>query len=104
VALLGVDIPVQDGEARQLLGTRIVAVPYAPSGTSLLVRALRKKLRKDANAYLLRNHGFICCARTLAEAIVMAEEVEREAHRYLRRAVERASGPQVAQELLEELR
>jgi L-fuculose-phosphate aldolase len=61
----------------------IERVPYAPSGTWLLVRALRRRLRRDVNAYTLRNHGFICCGATMAAAIGEAEAAEQAAADYL---------------------
>lgn len=89
VALLHQPIPVEDEAARRVLGEVIQAVPYAPSGTGLLVRALRRKLRREVNAYTLRNHGFVCCGATMAAAIEAVEFAERAAARHLRRALER---------------
>jgi L-fuculose-phosphate aldolase len=104
VALLGVDLPIAEEEARSCLGPRVMAVPYAPSGTWLLVRALRKRLRAEVNAYLLRNHGLICCGPTMAGALSNAERVERAAEGFLRTAIERAGTTQLAREALKELR
>ena len=93
VALLGVD----------LREPRALAVRYAPSGTWLLVRALRKRLRREVDAYLLVNHGLICCGQTMAGAEAAAESVELAALRFLRAAIARASAGKLAQEILSEL-
>ena len=89
VALLNLPIPIQDETARRLIGDVIDVVPYAPSGTKLLVRALRKRLRYNVNAYTLRNHGLICCGPNLDAALETAELAERSAARFLRDAIER---------------
>ncbi len=90
VALLHRPIPVEDETARLVLGEVIEAVPYAPSGTGLLIRALRRGLRRGVNAYTLRNHGLICCGATLGTAIEAVELAEKAAAGYLRRAIDRA--------------
>jgi len=103
VALLGVELPVEQGQERLSLGPRVAAVAYAPSGTWLLVRALRRRLRYEVNAYLLRNHGLLCCGPTMAAAIGNAELVERAAARFLRAAMERAGAGELARETLSAL-
>jgi L-fuculose-phosphate aldolase len=52
---------VEDPEARQLLGPRVVLVGYAPSGTGWLAAKLARALHPHVNAYLMRNHGVLCC-------------------------------------------
>lgn len=89
VALLHRRIPVPDETARLALGEVIDAVGYAPSGTGLLVRALRRRLRADVNAYTLRNHGLVCCGTTMARALEAVELAEQAAALYLRQAIER---------------
>ena len=102
VALLGVELCVPT-ELRGILGRRVPAVSYAPSGTKLLVRALRKQLCRDANAFLLRNHGMICCGPTMPAAISVAEQLEEKARCYLRAAIRSAGGGAVSREALEAL-
>ena len=87
VALLGVALPVTDAGARAALGSVVPLVPYGPSGTGLLAAAYGRRLRADANAYLLRNHGLVCCGATLAAAISNVEWVEREAAHFLRQHI-----------------
>jgi L-fuculose-phosphate aldolase len=92
VALLHQRVPVLDATARRVLGGSIEPVAYAPSGTALLVRALRRRLRSDVNAYTLRNHGLVCCGATMAEALEAAELAERTAARFLSEAIARNGG------------
>lgn len=87
IALLGIALPVVDPEAQQALGKEIPLVPYGPSGTGLLAAAYGKRVRADANAYLLRNHGLVCCGTSMNAAIANLEWVEREAAGYLRRRI-----------------
>jgi L-fuculose-phosphate aldolase len=95
VGLLGIDLDVD--------GSQVPIVPYAPSGTPLLMRAARKRLRSDANAYLLRNHGLICCGRTMEDAISAAGCVEDLARRYLVSAIGSAGANDWTREVLEAL-
>ena len=104
VSLVGVDLPIDDPEMQQVLGPCIKAVSYAPSGTRLLVHSLSKRLSSKINAYLLCNHGLICCGPTLADAIAIAEHAERAARRFLRETIGRNVVSQLALETLEELR
>lgn len=87
VALLGIALPVVHPEAQQALGFDIPLVPYGPSGTGLLAAAYGKRVRADANAYLLSSHGLVCCGVSLEAAMANVEWVEREAAGYLRRRI-----------------
>jgi L-fuculose-phosphate aldolase len=82
VALLGVPIPLT-GALGAVLGERVELVSYAPSGTSLLARALARRLEPDINGYLLANHGLLCVGPTLEAAIERVELVELAAARFL---------------------
>lgn len=87
IALLGLALPVADPAAQRALGREIPLVPYGPSGTGWLAAAYGRRVRADANAYLLRNHGLVCCGANLDDAIANVEWVEREAARYLRQRI-----------------
>jgi L-fuculose-phosphate aldolase len=65
------------------IGSKIAVVGYAPSGTNMLVRALRRRLEADVHAYLLRNHGVICVAPSLADAVSLVARIERAAAEFL---------------------
>ena len=104
VALLGVELAVEEPGERELLGRRVLMVPYAPSGTVMLVRALRKRLRTGANAFVLRNHGIICFGPSIAVAIAAVQGLEDLARRYLRSAIEIAGNAPTRLEALEMLK
>ncbi|WP_343731250.1 class II aldolase/adducin family protein [Duganella sp.] len=87
VALLNIDLPVQGEALRRVLGDRIAIVPYAPSGTGFLVRAFGRKLRADLHGYLLKNHGVICAAPDMTEAIGHVGRIEAAAAEFLRQRI-----------------
>jgi L-fuculose-phosphate aldolase len=81
-------LSIVDATDRGSIAALIEIVPYAPSGTWLLARALKRRLRRGTDAYLLRNHGLICCGATMQEALANTDIVERVAARFLRHAIE----------------
>jgi len=83
VTLLNKALPLHDAADVAALGPCVEIVGYAPSGTSLLVRALRRRLRPEVNAYLLRNHGLICTAKSLDEAVGLVARIEKAAGIFL---------------------
>ncbi len=96
-ALVGEPVPVELPEDRQCLGPQLALVPYAPSGTGPLTRALGRRIRPDINAYLLRNHGLVCTGAGLHAAVANAARVERVCAAFLRAAIEKAgTGSQAA--------
>ncbi|MCF3641280.1 class II aldolase/adducin family protein [Rhizobium sp. TRM95111] len=76
VALLHEALTWPPGADRERLGDHVGLVPYRPSGTAMLARALAKRLRPDVYAYLLASHGVICSAPTLDAAAAMIAAVE----------------------------
>ena len=91
VALLHETVPWPAGSP-PVLGKHIGLVPYRPSGTSMLVKALGKALEPDIFAYLLASHGVICAAATLEDAADMVRRIEAAAAIHLRTRIER-NGP-----------
>jgi L-fuculose-phosphate aldolase len=85
--LLGINMPVTQPEQRLLLGSEVLAVRYAPSGTGWLSSLLAKTLRPDVNAYLLRTHGAICCAPSPRQALQAISALEQLATDYLRQRI-----------------
>lgn len=104
VSLLGLDIDIASSEGKKNIGPFIRIVSYAPSGTPFLVRAFRNRIIKETNGYLLRNHGLVCGAFTLDQAIANVKIVEKEAARFLRNRIEKntnlASMPNAVKEQL----
>ncbi len=70
-------------------GEFVDCAPYATFGTEALSRNMLKGLG-DRKATLLAHHGLICYGCDLAEAFLIAEEIEGLARQYL---IARAAGP-----------
>jgi L-fuculose-phosphate aldolase len=88
VTLLHEPLSWSPGTDLSALGRHVALVPYRPSGTGMLVRALRKALEPDTFAYLLASHGVICAATDLRGAAEMVRQVEAAAALFLRRRIE----------------
>jgi L-fuculose-phosphate aldolase len=74
--LLGHELSVSNPRLAAVLGPKAEIVSYAPSGTSWLAAKLAKALKPGINAYLMRNHGVVCCGPTLAETVNRLEALE----------------------------
>jgi L-fuculose-phosphate aldolase len=74
--LLGRALEIRDPRHWTVLGQTAALVSYAPSGTTWLASKLRRKLRPDKNAYLMQNHGVVCCGPTLRATVKMVEALE----------------------------
>ena len=86
-ALLGLPLQVDDPKHRRLLGPRIPMVGYAPSGTGWLAAKLGKAVRDDINAYLMRNHGAVCCGPDVDSTVACVTALEEFASDYLRERI-----------------
>jgi L-fuculose-phosphate aldolase len=76
--------PVIDNHAvRAILGLRVQRIGYMPSGTELLAGMLGRALHADSNAYLMRNHGVLCCGADIKAAVNAVEALEKLALRHL---------------------
>jgi len=83
-ALLDEPITVDDADLRARLGDSVPIVGYAPSGTGWLAHKLQAALRPQLNAYLMRNHGVLCCGADLGRAVQVVEALEELCARHLR--------------------
>lgn len=73
-------------------GGRVPMVGYMPSGSGLLTRLVGRAVRPDADAYLMRNHGVICCGASVEAAVAAVDGLEHLARQQLaRRISERAA-------------
>ncbi|MCW0394917.1 Methylthioribulose-1-phosphate dehydratase [Xanthomonas sacchari] len=88
-ALLGAALAVEDPALQAAIGTRVPMVGYFPSGTGLLAWLLARQLRPSSNAYLMRNHGVLCCGRSLEQAVAAVDALEQLACDHLARRIER---------------
>jgi len=86
-ALLGRDLEVPPGALQPSLGVRVPMVGYAPSGSSWLSSKLARKLRADTNAYLMLNHGALCCGASTSAALQAVEDLETLARAHLARLI-----------------
>lgn len=59
LALLRREIPALTDEQVRFLGRKVRIVSYAPSGTGLLARNVRKHVAFGDNAFIIANHGVI---------------------------------------------
>ncbi|MBV8636312.1 MAG: class II aldolase/adducin family protein [Burkholderiaceae bacterium] len=75
-ALIGKALEVPP-EFQATLGRQVPVVGYAPSGTSWLASRLERAVRPDIHAYLMRNHGVLCCGTDVAGAMRAVEDLER---------------------------
>jgi L-fuculose-phosphate aldolase len=82
-ALLGQALAVDDEATRRVIGPRVPLIGYMPSGTGLLATLVGRAIRPDLNAYLMRNHGVLCCGRSVDAAVTSVNALEDLAHRYL---------------------
>jgi L-fuculose-phosphate aldolase len=82
--LLGEPLEVSDPKHQHMLGARVPMVGYAPSGTRWLAASLAKAVRRDVNAYLMRNHGAVCCGPDAGSTVARIVALEELASEYLR--------------------
>ncbi|OUM08500.1 aldolase [Pseudomonas syringae] len=74
--LFGEALDVPYPQLWKSLGKRIPLVGYAPSGSSWLAGKLSKAVRADHNAYLMRNHGVLCCGPDIETTLARLEDLE----------------------------
>lgn len=85
--LLGRALEIHDPRHQAILGKLAAFVSYAPSGTDWLASKLKKALRPEINAYLMCNHGVICCGPTLGETVARVETLESSCAAFFREAI-----------------
>jgi L-ribulose-5-phosphate 4-epimerase len=83
LALIKAPIPALFDEQVRFLGRRVEIIPYAPSGTGMLVKQVAKHVRNHNNAYLLQNHGALIFGDSMERAIENAQVLEKCAKAYL---------------------
>ena len=86
-ALLGQALEVPAGPLQRSLGARVPMVGYAPSGSRWLSSKLARQLRRDTHAYLMRNHGALCCGASTTAALQAVEDLETVARTHLLRQI-----------------
>ena len=86
-ALLGRALEVPPGALQRSLGARVPMVGYAPSGSNWLASKLARQLRSDTNAYLMRNHGALCCGTSTSAALQAVDDLETLSRTHLLRLI-----------------
>lgn len=69
------------------LGPCVPVIGYAPSGTGWLSAKLARALRSDTQAYLMFNHGVLCCGASTAAAVQVVENLETLCREHLMRRI-----------------
>ncbi len=85
-ALLGKELDVPP-ELQPSLGRRIPVAGYAPSGSGLLSALVGWRVRSDVNAYLMLNHGVLCCGASPEAAMQAVEDLELLSRTHLQRRI-----------------
>lgn len=83
IALINKPIPALFDEQVRFLGRSVEVVPYAPSGTGMLVKQIKKTVQNHHNAYILKNHGALCLGPTPERAYHNVLLLEKAALSYL---------------------
>lgn len=83
LTLIKTPIPALFDEQARFLGRSVKIIPYAPSSTALLVKAVARHVRDGNNAYMLQNHGALAFGYDLQRAVNNVEILEKCALAYL---------------------
>jgi L-fuculose-phosphate aldolase len=86
-SLLGRELEVMPPALTRSLGRTVPVVGYAPSGSAWLSSKLARALRPDTNAYLMLNHGALCCGISAEAAMLAVENLETLARGHLLRLI-----------------
>ena len=83
LTLIKAPIPALFDEQVRFLGRSVEIIPYAPSGTGMLVNTIAKNVRNHNNAYMMQNHGALVFGTDMDRAIDNVEVLEKCALAYL---------------------
>lgn len=83
IALINKPIPALFDEQVRFLGRCVDIIPYAPSGTGMLAKQVRKSVQSHHNAYILKNHGALCLGPTPERAFHNVLLLEKAALSYI---------------------
>jgi L-fuculose-phosphate aldolase len=79
VSCLHMPIPPFVEDLVQIIGGRVECAQYVPAGQHKRIAEVAASTIGEANAVLLANHGPICCGRSLDEAYVVCQVLEKAA-------------------------
>lgn len=83
IAIINKPIPALFDEQVRFLGRCVEIIPYAPSGTGMLAGQVKKAVRNNHNAYILKNHGALCLGSTPERAYHNVLLLEKAALSYI---------------------
>ena len=83
LTLIKAPIPALFDEQARFLGRSVDIIPYAPSGTGMLVKTIAKHVRDHNNAYMMQNHGALVFGHDMERAVHNVEVLEKCALAYL---------------------
>ncbi len=82
LAVAHIELPAVTDDMAQIIGSSVKVAAYAKSGSMHFANYALRALG-ERNAALLANHGALCVGRSLDEAFVVAEILEKSAMAYL---------------------
>jgi ribulose-5-phosphate 4-epimerase/fuculose-1-phosphate aldolase len=82
LSLINTPVPALFDEVSFALGPLIDVIPYGLSGSPELAANTAAKLSNNANAYIIQNHGILALGKTMNQALLHAELLEKVAHTY----------------------
>jgi len=83
LAIMKKPIPALFDEQVRYLGRSVDIIPYAPSGTKMLVRKIVRHVKNHNNAYIMGNHGALCFGGSMLTALNNVEILEKCSISYL---------------------
>ena len=76
-SLLGQDVPVLFEEVALKIGRQIDMIPFASAGSAALADRVKGKLANGAYGYILQNHGAVALGKSMDEALLNVELLEK---------------------------
>jgi len=70
-------VPALFEEVFLKIGPRIDIIPFAPAGSMELANQVAEKLQTGACGYIIQNHGALALGRTMEEALLNTELMEK---------------------------
>lgn len=83
LTLIKAPIPSLFDEQARFLGRSVEIIPYAPSGTGMLKKAVAKHVKNHNNAFMMQNHGALVFGHDMERAVHNVEILEKCALAYL---------------------
>jgi L-ribulose-5-phosphate 4-epimerase len=83
LTLIRAPIPALFDEQARFLGRSVEIIPYAPSGTGMLKKAIAKHVKNHNNAFMMQNHGALVFGHDMERAVHNVEILEKCALAYL---------------------